>query len=267
MNDELKYIYEWLCINPLSLNISTTNFVIFHAINKIKSPVTILINKQAIDEAEYVKYLGILIDAHLTFRHHIDELTKKVSRGIGMLYKLRPFVTTKILTSIYYAIIYPFLLYGITVWGVASKTLLTPIHVLQKRFVRMATFNDNFNVEPGPLQHTPPLLFELKLLTIFDIFNLQLGKLVYDSINNIGPTHSIIQLTRAFEIHDHQTRYATQGKFHNHYVRTTRFGLKSLKIMGGNLWNTIPYNVKNCQTKKSFISSYKRTLLKPYIDN
>ena len=58
INKELKKLYEWLCINHLSLNISKTNFVIFHAINKPKFPVTILINKQAIEEVKYVKYLG-----------------------------------------------------------------------------------------------------------------------------------------------------------------------------------------------------------------
>ena len=133
MNKELKNLYEWLCINRLSLNISKTNFVIFHAINKPKFPITILINKQAIDEVKFVKYLGVLIDSNLTFKFHIDELTKKISRGIGVLFKLRHFVTTKILISVYYAIIYPFLLYGITVWGSTSKTLLNPLHVLQKK--------------------------------------------------------------------------------------------------------------------------------------
>ena len=266
MNDELKKLYEWLCINRLSLNISKTNFIIFHAINKPKSPVTILINKKAIDEAEYIKYLGILIDSRLTFRQHIDELAKKVSRGIGMLYKLRPFVTTKILTSVYYAIIYPFLLYGITVWGVASKTLLTSIHILQKKFVRMATFNDAYPIVPGPLYHTPPLFLKLKLLTIFDIFNLQLGKLVYDSINNIGPTQNIIQFSLVSEIHNHCTRYADQDHFYNRQVRTTRFGLKSLKIMGGKLWKSIPNSVKNSPTKKSFSTSLNRTLLNYYSD-
>ena len=140
MNKELQKLYEWLCLNRLSLNISKTNFVIFHAINKPKVPVTILINKQAIDEVKYVKYLGILIDSQLTFKNHIDELTKKISRAICVLYKLRSFVTTKILTNVYYAIVYPFLLYGISVWGNASKTLITPIHILQKKFVRLATY-------------------------------------------------------------------------------------------------------------------------------
>ena len=64
VNKELQMLYEWLCLNRLSLNISKTNFVIFHAINKANHNVTILINKQAIDEVKYVKYLGILIDSY-----------------------------------------------------------------------------------------------------------------------------------------------------------------------------------------------------------
>ena len=72
-----------------------------HAPNKPKFPVTILINKQAIDEVKYVKYLGVLIDSHLSFKYHLNELTKKVSRGIGILYKLHNYVTTKILNNVY----------------------------------------------------------------------------------------------------------------------------------------------------------------------
>ena len=52
MNKGLKKNYERLCINRLTLSISKTFF--FHAINKPKFPVTILINKQAIDGVKYV---------------------------------------------------------------------------------------------------------------------------------------------------------------------------------------------------------------------
>ena len=221
MNKELQKLYDWLCINRLSLNISKTNFVIFHAINKAKSQVTILINKKAIDEVHYVKYLGVLIDSHLTFKPHINELYKKISRAIGVLYKLRPFVTTKILLNVYYTIVYPFLLYGIIIWGSASKSILNPIHIQQKKFVRLVTYNDNYPIIPGPLPHTPPLFHQLNLLTIFDIYHLQLGKLVYESINGIGPTQSILKFTRACDVHSHDTRYARKGNFFNKSVRTT----------------------------------------------
>ena len=159
MNKELLKVHDWLCINRLSLNITKINFVIFHSINKPKVPVIILINKETIDEVKYVRYLGILIDSKLTFNYHIDELNKKVSRAIGILYKLRPFVTSKILCNVYYAIIYPFLLYGIVIWGDTSRTLLEPIHILQKKFVRLATYNDGYPNIPGPLSHPPPPFF------------------------------------------------------------------------------------------------------------
>ena len=79
MNKELEKLHEWLCINRLSLNITKTNFVIFHSINKQKKPITILINKEAIDEVKHIKYLGVLIDSQLTFKYHTDELNKKAS--------------------------------------------------------------------------------------------------------------------------------------------------------------------------------------------
>ena len=79
MNKELQKLYEWLCINRLTLNISKTNFIIFQAINKPKVPITILINKIAIEETKYVKYLRILIDPQLSFKFHIAKLSKKLS--------------------------------------------------------------------------------------------------------------------------------------------------------------------------------------------
>ena len=50
MNKELVKLYEWLCLNRLSLNISKTNFMIFNPPNKPKTTTTLLINKTAIRE-------------------------------------------------------------------------------------------------------------------------------------------------------------------------------------------------------------------------
>ena len=227
MNKELEKLYDWLCINRLSLNVSKTNFVIFHVPNK--PLVTILINKQAIDEAKYVKYLGILgiINSQLTFTHHINELVKQISRGIGILYKLKPFVTPKILKSVYYAIIYPFLLYGITVWGPACNTYITPIYIsYKKRFsdwlpkkINTPTFLDHLLTHPHSFH-------KLGILIIFDIYKLQVGKLVYESLNSIGPSKLIIKFTKVSEMHIYNTRFAKKGNIYNNYARTTRFGLK-----------------------------------------
>ena len=95
--------------NRLALNVSKTNFVIFSAKSKPLKPVTIIINRKAIEQKDYVKYLGILIDSKLSFKQHITAITKKMSRDIAVLCKLRHYVSKRILIMMYHSLIYPFL--------------------------------------------------------------------------------------------------------------------------------------------------------------
>ena len=104
----------------------------------------------------------------------------------------------------------------------------------------------------------------INLLTIFDIYKLQVGKLVYDSLHNIGPTKSIIQFTRATEVHTHSTRYASLGNFFNSWVRTSRFGLKNLQVEGGHLWVSLPNNIKESPSRKTYVRRLKHKLINCY---
>ena len=114
----------------------------------------------------------------------------------------------------------------------------------------MATSNDGFPEVPGALVKALPLFKRLKILTIFDIYKLLVGKLVFEFLNNIGPSQSIIKFTLASDIHSHNTRYANESKFYVKGVRTTQFGLKNLQIEGSKLWSGIPNNIKNSLSKK-----------------
>ena len=44
-----------------------------------------------------------------------------------MLSKIRNYVTPKVLTQLYYSLIYPYLTYGIVIWGDTYKSTLYPI--------------------------------------------------------------------------------------------------------------------------------------------
>ena len=56
------------------------NYVALQACQKI-------FKGEAIEQKDYVKYLGVLIDSKLSFKQHIIGITKKISRAIGLLYK------------------------------------------------------------------------------------------------------------------------------------------------------------------------------------
>ena len=165
VNKELKNLYLWLSINRLALNIEKTNFLIFHPFNKpLKYNVTLKIHKRAILEKQNIKYLGIIIDSTLSWKAHLSNLSKKLSRTIGVMYKLRPFVNLQIMKNIYHSLFYSHLIYGIQVWGIACNTHLKAIQILQSRVVRLITYNDNFPIIPGPLPASNPLFCKLQLL-------------------------------------------------------------------------------------------------------
>ena len=134
INRELKKLHTWLIVNRLSLNIDKTNFVVFHPYNKpLTQKITLKIQKNAISEKDHVKYLGILIDSTLSWINHIDNISTKVSKSVGLLYKIRNFVDIKIIKTLYYSLVYPHLIYAIEVWGSANETHLNKILILQKK--------------------------------------------------------------------------------------------------------------------------------------
>ena len=45
---------------------------------------------------DFVKFLGILIDCNLNWKHHIDFILLKISKTIGVLVRLRHFVPVKL---------------------------------------------------------------------------------------------------------------------------------------------------------------------------
>ena len=143
INKKLKKLDTWLIVNMLSLNITKTNFIVFHPYNKpLKQRITLKIHKMAISEKIYIKYLGVMIDSSLTWNVYIDKISKTIARTLGLLYKIRPFVNMKILKMLYYSLVYSHLNYVTEVWGSADPTYLDRILILQKRIVRMLTFND-----------------------------------------------------------------------------------------------------------------------------
>ena len=79
-------------------------------------------------------------------------------------------------------LIYSHIISAIEVWGSAFKTELNKIFVLQKRVMRLLTFNDVYPSIPGPLSPTAPIFAKLNALKVDDIYNHQVSKFVFECI-------------------------------------------------------------------------------------
>ena len=78
----------------------------------------------------------------LSWKNHVDSIALKISKTIGLLSKLRHFVPHHTLVNIYNSLIAPYLRYGLTVCGQASKTYLNKLLILQKGELCFIYFSD-----------------------------------------------------------------------------------------------------------------------------
>ena len=67
--------------------------------SEIKLPIKI--NNILIEQVPHFKFLGITIDSHLNWNQHILQLGNKLSRTTGVLSRLKNYVPSSILLTIY----------------------------------------------------------------------------------------------------------------------------------------------------------------------
>ena len=96
VNIELEKVAHWLDGNQLTLNFSKTNYMLM---GQQKGKFEITINSKTINQENNVCYLGVILDDKLYWLKHVDYLVKKLSIAAGMIYKLRPYLSQKLLIT------------------------------------------------------------------------------------------------------------------------------------------------------------------------
>ena len=137
LNEDLKLIYTWLCANRLSLNVDKTEFIVFRPPRrKLDSRFTLKLNQKTLFESTKIKYLGMILDSSLSWKHHIFELRKKLGRAVGILYRMKKSnCPQNILLSLYHSLFHSHMSYGICLYGLANDHYTSKIFLLQKRAI------------------------------------------------------------------------------------------------------------------------------------
>ena len=234
VNKELKKVKSWLDCNKLALNIEKTNFVLFHSPRKkLPNLVNLKFGKSSIKKTKYVKFLGVLVDEHLSWKYHINELYKKLSRTIGIFFKIRHYIPNETLICLYNSLFSSFLSYGIIVWGLTYTSYLNPLFLLQKKIIRCIKFQP-FTAPSTPLFHS------LKIMKLEDILHLNILTFVFKAINKLSPIYFHNYFTPGSSVHRFGTRQATRGDLFNTLKNTTLYGQKTIQYFGSKLSNTLP---------------------------
>ena len=210
INVELAHVQTWLSTNKLSLN-QITFYSTPHR-KKVNISIKLNINDTSLKEKPCIKYLGIMLDSNLNWKSHVNCISTKIKRSIGILSKMRYLVTLDVLISPYYTLIYPFLIYGLVVWGNTYPTNIKPLFILQKRTIRIITFS-KFD------EHSSQLFKLANILNFFDLVTFYVSIFMFKFHNQLLPAVFDNYFLLTSKVHNYNIRLSFN---HDYSLPTAR---------------------------------------------
>ena len=172
INDELEKVNKWLKLNKLAVNVDKTKSMLFHKRRPV-TPIQFSMNNRIIDVVQYFNYLGIMLDADMSWKTHVAMVRNKLSRINGILHRLKYIYPQNVLITLYKSLFVPHINYGSLFWGHAGGAL----DIILKKAVRTITYNNY-------IAHSEPLLKELNLLKVKHLFELKNLKFLFKLYHN-----------------------------------------------------------------------------------
>ena len=253
VNHDLEGLSNWFKANKLTLNIKKTNYMIFTNKKDKLLNITIEIGGTEIKQVSCTKFLGIYLDNLLKWDAHINYIVKKISSGLYALNSMKRYLTKHNLTSLYYALIHPHLMYGCLLWGNTFKKHLHKIEVMQKKAIRIIC-HANYNAS------SDPLFKDKHILKLNDIYKLLTMQFMYKIQAECVPKPLKGLFTQNLDYHDCNTRHKKDFvilRFNNQIVQN------SFIVNGPKLWNSLSQNLKGLRYKM-FSTQLKASLINHY---
>jgi len=258
INEELKKVNNWFKANKLSVNASKTNCMVLgtpHMTSvKVQQDLGIKLDGTLLERVKHAKFLGVLIDECLTWKNHINCLSKTLSKNIGVMNRLKHSIPDRILHTLYCTLVLPYLNYGILIWGNTCKTYLDKLIKLQKWAIRTVS-NSHYR------SHSRPLFVKYNVLTVDDMYLLELGVFMFRFFKNELPAVFNDYFTKRNDIHNYQTRHTNNFNLtHNKKV----FADHSIRTSGPIFWNSLDKTIKTSNSSKHLRNQLKQKLISNY---
>ena len=244
-NTALELFNQWCIANRLSVNVDKTHYMHFTNRSSLLNYGQLSLNSSLLSSTSKTLFLGVTLDNSMKFNSHIDIISSKISKSIGIIFKLAPFLPTRTLINLYYSLIYPYFIYCNLVWGGTYSTHLDPLLKLQKKALRI--------INKKPFLHpTNELFFNNSILKLPDIHIFRMG--IYMFSNNSFRSN--------FErSHDHNTRNSFLLLPSHQRLNST---IRSTSSRGVRIWNSIPVNIQESPSVPIFKSRFKKFLVEKY---
>ena len=213
MNSELDKVADWCNANFLSLNVKKID--------------------------------------HLSFKSHINHIVEKISSNIGLISRIRRYITSKIAITLYYSFIYPYLNYCNLIWASNYAVNLRPLLILQKKFLRVALclpYNS----------HTDIIFKKFKLLKVHQMNLFHAGIFMYKLDHHMLPASFGCMFSKVSSFHSYNIR---SSRDYRTAFAKSNVKRRSIICLGPTVYSMIPVHISGQSNIYSFKRLYKQFLI------
>ena len=136
-NTVFKQVNKWFKSNLLLLNFDKTYFIHFTNKSMYTSDIQIKYDDKQISKVNETKFLGLIINANLSWKTHIESIKSKLSSACYAVTSIKPYITINTLKMIYYSYFHSVMAYSLLFWGNSPDSI--KIFRLQKKIIRIIT--------------------------------------------------------------------------------------------------------------------------------
>ncbi len=186
----------------------------------------------------HITCLGITFSSNLSWKKHVDQISRRLSFAIAILYRLSKNIPKSCLRTVYMALFTPHINYCSLVWGSAGASLIHHLQTKQNRAIRIMLGLDNFH-------HVSRHHFSS--LGILNIpAQLQLNSLVFafSTINEYRTNFLAMEFATTSSLHDHHTRQSNHHVLSIDFARTS-YRQRFVKYDSLIFWNRLPRCLRN----------------------
>ena len=179
--------------NKLTVNVDKSEYMLIGSRQRLAGvdcEPTINLGGKNLRRVSKTKSLGILIHENLNWNQQIDNISKKVSQGIGILRRAKHYISQQSLVTPYKSLVQPYFDYCSLVWGNCNQTCKDKLQKLNNRAARVIT-GDTCEVRSSEI------LLKLKWETLDKRREEQMICLVKKALNHMCPPAiaSMFQIT------------------------------------------------------------------------
>ena len=260
MELSLDRIIEWMNRNCLKINPTKTELMYIASRRKINKCLenTIRVGEDRVDRSAKVKLLGVWLDEHLSFEHHIVQKCKNAMLSIYKIRNLRRYLLLKACQVLIHSLVFSHLDY-------CNSLLFGLLECVIFKLQRVQNIAAKLVLNLGKSDSPQLAMFRLHWLPIRYRLDFMIALLMYKCYKGEAPkySHELLDIEQRTEISRRLRSHQDNNVLYRiPFTRAKTFADRSFSVAGPRIWNGLPIDVQQSGTVDAFKTKLKTFLFR-----